>query len=195
MITELLTPRNIITLSAVIFLFLLVHLMKRLYRKRARQKELRQLAQDRQREEKLDAILRNPQADEREAASGSVPYDVDYSQEKRQGGNSVDGKECRMLQLTEHNALSKRMHMLSLEKPVRIGSGAEGNALVVPDVCPCQCEIFQYQGGVYLKETGERQMTVLQRKKKKVYAERKGIRLQTGDRIILDKVSFDITIL
>ena len=195
MTTKLLTPKNIIIIASVILLFLLFYFIKRLYRKSVRQKELRQQAQDRQREEKLDAILRNPQADAAQAASGSVPYEVDYSQEKKQAGNTAEGQEIRMLQLTENNVLSRRKHMLSLEKPIHIGSGAEGNAIVVPDVCPCQCEIFQYKGGVYLKETGEKQLTVLQRKKKKVYAERKGIRLQTGDRIIFDKISFDITIL
>lgn len=195
MITSILTLKNIITLSTVILLFLLISLMKRLYQKRTRLKELRQQAQDRQREEKLDAILRNPQADAAQGISGSVPYEVDYSQEKKQTGLAAGGKETRMLQMTEHNVLSSRKHMLSLEKPIHIGSGVEGNMIVVPDVSPCQCEIFQYKGGVYLKETGEKQMIVLQRKKKKVYAERKGIRLQTGDRIILDKVSFDVTIL
>lgn len=195
MITRLLTPKNIITAVAVILLFLLIHLIIRLCRMYTQRKELTQQAQDRRREEKLDAILRNPQANDIQTASESVPYEVDYSQEKEQAGEMAGGKGVKMLQLTEHNALSKRKHMFSLEKPVCIGSGTQGNTIVVPDVCSSQCEIFQYKSGIYLKETGEKQMTVLQRKNKKVYAERKGIRLQTGDQLVLGKVFFDITIL
>lgn len=195
MTTDILISKDLIITAAVILFLLIIYFAKKLYRKHAYQKELKQQAQDRQREEKLDAILRNPQNNGAQVVSESVPYEVDYSQEKRQAGDTTGGQEIRMLQLTEHNALSKRKHMLSLEKTINIGSGTEGNAIVVPNVCPRQCEIFQYKGGVYLRETGEEQLTVLQRKEKKVYAERKGIRLQTGDRIILDKVSFDITIL
>jgi hypothetical protein len=85
--------------------------------------------------------------------------------------------------------------MMSLEKNIRIGSGGEGNSIVAAGAGPCRCELFRYQSEAYVRDVGERRMTVLQRKKQKVYVEQNEIQLRTGDRIILGNVFFDVTII
>ena len=46
-----------------------------------------------------------------------------------------------------------------------------------------------------MRDIGEKHITVLKRKKKKVYAEENGLRLLTGDRLILGKIFFDVAII
>lgn len=194
MITDYLTLRTILIFLAAVSVPLLLRFLIRLLKRNSREKELRQKAQDRQREETLDLVLLNPQ--QGQAAAGSVPYEVDYAGNDK--GMDLSGRRTAdqiMVQLTEHNELSRRKHMMSLEKNIRIGSGGEGNSIVAAGAGPCQCELFQYQSDVYVRDVGERRMTVLQRKKQKVYVEQNGIQLRTGDRIILGNVFFDVTII
>ncbi len=194
MVTDYLTLRTILIFLAAVSVPLLLRFLIRLLKRNSREKELRQKAQDRQREETLDLVLLNPQ--QGQAAAGSVPYEVDYAGNDK--GMDVSGRRTSdqiMVQLTEHNELSRRKHMMSLEKNIRIGSDGEGNSIVVGGVGSCQCELFRYRSDAYIRDVGAQRMTILQRKKQKVYVERNGIQLRTGDRVILGNVFFDITII
>lgn len=194
MIADLITHKAVIGVAIVLAAGILLRIGVRLAKKRAKRKELRQLAEDRQREEALDSVLVNPHGDGSPAVSESIPYEVDYAQGSRRT-NAQGAAGQIMVQLTEHNELSRRRHMMSLEKNIRIGSSVEGNSIVVAGVSPCQCELFQYRGNVCIRDVGQQQMTVLQRKRQKVYVGQKSIQVQTGDKIILGDIEIDVMIL
>ncbi len=77
-----------------------------------------------------------------------------------------------------------------------IGSDQQENdiSVLAQGVAPHHCEIFAAGGSVYLKNTGEGTRTIIRRKKERAIADNKGIRLQTGDSILVGAVSYDITI-
>jgi hypothetical protein len=63
MVTDYLTLRTILIFLAAVSVPLLLRFLIRLLKRNSREKELRQKAQDRQREETLDLVLLNPQRD------------------------------------------------------------------------------------------------------------------------------------
>ena len=70
MVTDYLTLRTILIFLAAVSVPLLLRFLIRLLKRNSREKELRQKAQDRQREETLDLVLLNPQ--QGQAAAGCV---------------------------------------------------------------------------------------------------------------------------
>lgn len=194
MIINNLLENKIVMATVVAFLLSCVSIL--ILKKRAKKKQLRQLAEDRKRDEMLDVVLLNAQKGNAQAVAESIPYEVDYM---KGGKESTDfsGKKNNqvMIHLVEHNELSQRKHIISPGKGICIGSSAEGNVIVISEISAHQCEIFKYKGKIYLRDIGEKHITVLKRKKKMVYAEENGIRLQTGDKIILGKIYFDVAII
>jgi len=193
MILSYLKENCIIIIVAIV---LLLSISIALLKKRVKKKQLRQLAEDRKRDEMLDVVLLNSQTGSVQTTVESIPYEVDYMKGGRESKSCNNKKGSQvMLQMVEHSELSQRKHIISPDKGICIGSSAEGNAIVISELCAHQCEIFKYDGKIYLRDIGEKHITVLKRKKKMVYAEGNGIRLHTGDRIILGKTYFDVAII
>lgn len=171
----------------VLFIMLIIHV-----KQRHKKQNLLELAENRRREEALDAVISNGRNPKDDRFFGSVPYEVDYSQTAGKSGKAVSKM---MVQLVEHNELSIRKHMLSLDKPIRIGSKESLNTVICSSADDMQCELFAYKGGVFLRNLGENNRTVLRRKKKNVFAEENGLRVQNQDQIVIGNTYFDITIL
>lgn len=165
-------------------------------KKRKYKNEVRLYAEDKLREEKLDHVILNSYEGCEKMNDASVPYDVDYvmANEKMSGVNG-HGNPSEMIQLIEHCELSSKKHVLNARRVISIGSRRDGNSIVVPDVAEYQCQIFCYQNGIFLREVAGNNLTVLQRGKKRAYAQSKGIQLKSGDRIILNQVYFDVMLL
>lgn len=175
-------------LAAIVLLsFLIVHM-----KKRQRKRELLELAENRRREEALDAVISNGTSTREDKYFESVPYEVDYSKSAAKAEKTVPKV---MVQLIEHNELSIRKHMLSLDKSIRIGSSENDNTIVLQAADSMQCELFAYKDGVFLRNLGKKNRTVLKRGKKNVFAEENGMKLQNQDQIIIGNTYFDITIL
>ena len=199
-ITKYKTP--LLILASALALFLLLFFLKKFLRYREKKQEITQAAADRMRDENLNSIILNSHA----ATGGREiykPYAVDYSSKEKGGpnkGNSQDissGKYHQpMLQLVEKTELSTRKFVLNPAKRIRIGSDLQDNEISVlsQGVSPHHCEIFAAGGGVYIRNTGKSTRTIIRRKKEQALADDKGIRLQSGDRILLGTVSYDITI-
>lgn len=175
----------------VLITFLIKNSKKRKYKN-----EVRQYAEDKLREEKLDHVILNSHEGCERVRDTSVPYDVDYVMGSEQsGGANGYGNPSEMIQLIEHSELSAKKHVLNARRVIAIGSRRDGNSIVVPGVAEYQCQIFCYQNGIFLREVAGNNLTVLQRGKKRAYAQSKGIQLKSGDRIILNQVYFDVMLL
>lgn len=183
-------------------LFLLIFFLKKFMKHREKKKEIALAAADRVRDENLNNIILNSHADRSNSKEVYKPYDVDYSQdkagrEKRDRTDIFAGKQGQpMIQLIEKTELSTRKFVLNPAKIIRIGSDLQNNDISVlsEGVEPHQCEIFAAGGNVYIRNTGEKTRTIIKRKKQQAIADNKGIRLLSGDRILLGTVSYDITI-
>lgn len=189
--------------AAVLALFLLLFFLKKFMKFREKKKEITQAAADRIRDENLNSIILNSHT----ATDGNKeiykPYDVDYSSKDKGGhhkGCSQDALARKngapMLQLVEKTELSTRKFILNPAKRIRIGSDLQDNEISVlaQGVVPHHCEIFAAGGGVYIKNTGEGTRTIIRRRKEQAIVDNNGIRLQTGDCILLGTVAYDITI-
>ncbi len=174
--------------------------MKSFWSKRSERKELKQAAADRVRDEKLNSIILNSYIDENIKKNASKPYDVDY------GNGSQTTKDIRfcgkdiqsvMVQLVENTELSSRKFVLNPANGIYIGSGIGENDIVVANsnLSEKQCEIFLVQQKVYIRNLGRPLRTIVKRKKEQTIIDDRGIRLLSGDKIILGNVTYDITII
>lgn len=181
----------------VLVVLLIINLLIWQAKRRARKKELRQLADDRQREEVLNSVIVNKHGWDNPVASEFTPYDVDYSQSAKAPISNMQGQGQgrRMVKLTEHNKLSQRSYMMSLDKIIRIGSSMEGNSIVTADINPHQCEIYAYQDTVCIRSLGNGRPTILERKRKKFQVGEEGVAVQTGDKIVVEDIFFEVTIM
>lgn len=205
LLTTLLTKYKTPLIVAVLALafFLLIFFLKKYIKHREKKKEIALAAADRMRDENLNSIILNSHADKSNKKEVYRPYDVDYSSPDKGGGGTGNRMELSagkhdqpMIQLVEKTELSTRKFVLNPAKVIRIGSDLKDNdiSVLAEAVSPHQCEIFAAGGKVYIRNTGEGTRTIIRRKKQQAIADNKGIRLLTGDRILLGTVSYDITI-
>lgn len=162
--------------------------------KKSKEKELRMIAEDKLRDQALNKALANHLYSKSncEANIESIPYEVDYNQ--KQLNNTTSNKGRIMLQITECSQLSKRKFMVELKETIKIGRAKE-NPIVIksPEVLPIHCEIFAYQNQVFIRDFSGNQ-TLLKRKKQNVYVDEKGLKLKTGDQVIIGDTALEITI-
>lgn len=173
--------------------------LKRMICQRQKRKEISRAAEDKLRDENLNHVILNGDVGNGQAKEVYKPYDVDYGNaggDKKNSGRSVRQDDHIMVQLIEKTELSTRKFVLNPAKRIRIGSDLQDNEISVlsQGVSPHHCEIFAAGGGVYIRNTGKSTRTIIRRKKEQALADDKGIRLQSGDRILLGTVSYDITI-
>lgn len=192
-----------IMLAAIILLLCFgLALFKYFMQRRTRKKELHRAAADRARDENLNQVILNVQHFKEENKSMKSPYEVDYGngsreKSKRENAESPKGKMPTMIQLIENTELSTRKFVLNPAKGISIGSGLTDNDIVVSgsNIEEYQCEIFLAQGKIYIRNTGNKERTIIRRKKEQVIVDRKGIRLLTGDVILIGKITYEVTII
>lgn len=190
----------------LVLLFLLfaagTALLKKLIRKSQRNKELARATEDKVRDENLNHVILNSYVKEENRKEVYKPYDVDYSnpgeeRDKAAGGYEKKGERHIMLQLIERTELSTRKFLLNPEKRISIGSDPQGNDITImaEGVSPRQCEIFSVQNNVYIRNLSQDNKTILKRKKEQAIVDAKGIRILSGDTVIVGRASYDITII
>lgn len=188
----------IIMIDAIIVFIVLVVLIKLMSARRKKQRELDQVTADKVRDENLNDVILNKRVKRNSAKEVYTPYDVDYSnkeQDNRQAANYNNGREV-MIRLVENTELSTRKFILNPAKNIRIGSDLKENdiSVMAEGIAPMQCEIFSVGSNVYIRNVSESSRTILRRKKEQAIVNDKGILLDSGDVIILGKVSYDVTI-
>lgn len=185
----------------IILIAISIILLKKIFRRNQKNKELAQAAADKIRDENLNnAILNN--STRNGAKEVYKPYDVDYSNtngENNKGTRERDkmGESHVMIRLVEKTELSTRKFMLNPMKKIHIGSDLQDNDIVVltEGVSLHQCEIFSVGDKVYIKNLSSENKTIIKRKKEQAIVDEKGIRLLSNDEVILGCVSYDITII
>lgn len=195
---------NKITILILLILLLLaagIVLLKEMIRRNQKKKELSQAAEDKLRDENLNHVILNSDIGKEQLKEVYKPYDVDYSNpntdKKVSGRNIQKGENHVMVQLIERTELSTRKFMMNPIKGIHIGSDSQSNDIAVPaeKISPCQCEIFSVRDKVFIKNLSSDNRTIIRRKKEQAIVDEKGIRLLSGDVVILGAVSYDITIL
>lgn len=188
----MLTSDKMLIIAGIIILVIILGKMRA---KQAKEKELKMIAEDKLRDEALNQALANDlcEGSAMNATIETLPYEVDYHQGQRESSNLKEEKI--MLQITACSKLSKRKFMIELRDRVKIGKAKE-NPIVVKgqNVLPVQCEIFDYRHDVYVRDYSERG-TLLIRKRQQVAIGHKGIRMKTGDKLIIENTTLEVTIL
>ena len=187
--------------AAVILLFVGIVLIRKFMQKKQKNRELRQAAEDKLRDENLNNVILNNHTGSNRPHEVHVPYDVDYSNPGGESSKSHSDNNKRkdnhvMLQLVEKTELSTRKFMLNPIKKIRIGSDLQDNDISVlsEGVSPHQCEIFSVSDKIYIKNLSQENQTILKRKKEQAIVDEKGLRLLSNDKIILGSVVYEVTI-
>lgn len=186
----------------LIVIIAVIMLLKKTIRKKQKNKELSQAAEDKIRDENLNQVILNQHTDGSRFKEVHKPYDVDYSNVNSENSKkTVDlvqtGESHVMVQLVEKTELSTRKFMMNPAKAVRVGSNLQDNDITVlaDGVSPHQFEIFEIRNKVFVRNLGSENRTIIRRKKEQAIVDDKGIRLLSGDSILLGHVTYDITII
>lgn len=202
-ITFFITNKNIfISAGGLIVFSLLVSTVKTLFKRRQQHKEVSQAAADRVRDENLNNVILNSYDTSKRQKEVYVPYDVDYGKgdsEKQSPIKKAEELSAKqtMIQLVEKTELSTRKFVLNPAKVIRIGSDLQENdiSILADDIAPHQCEIFSVRDRVFIRNVSSGLHTIIKRKRETAFVDEKGIRLLSGDTIILGKVTYDIMII
>lgn len=191
----------IIILLILLVLVVGIVLLKKVISRNQKKKELSQAAEDKLRDENLNHVILNSYIENDQLKEVYKPYDVDYSNpnadKKVSGRNTQKGEKHVMVQLIERTELSTRKFMMNPVRGIHIGSDSQNNdiSVMAENISPCQCEIFSVMDKVFIKNLSSVNRTIIRRKKEQAIVNEKGIRLLSGDVVILGTVSYDITII
>ena len=193
--------KYIVILAVIILLLIGITLIKKIVKQKQKNKELRQAAEDKLRDENLNNVILNNHTGSNRRREANMPYDVDYSNSggennKKLSDNSKRKDSHIMLQLIEKTELSTRKFMLNPIKKIRIGSDLQDNDITVlsEGVSLHQCEIFSVGDKIFIRNLSGGNQTILKRKKEQAIVDEKGLRLLSNDKIILGSVVYEVTI-
>ncbi|MBO5474625.1 MAG: FHA domain-containing protein [Lachnospiraceae bacterium] len=184
-------------MTAVLLFWSLFLLLKKYVRYRKRKKEIEFVTSEHMRDENLNNIIMNAHAKEKHNREGCKPYDVDYGGREKENVSNIFMKvhHGQMIQLVEKNELSVRKFVFSLDSPIQIGSDLQNNDISLPvkELAPHQCKIFIDNGKIYVVNLDAKNRTTLCRGKAKITVGNRGIRMLSGDRILIENISYDVT--
>lgn len=189
---------NAITILIIICsLILLIIVLRRLIKINQRKKELRQAAQDRVRDEKLNSHILN-----KYSASANkevyVPYDVNYSngiKDPQYDMNYSGGINPLMIQIIERTGLSERKFALNASKGIRIGTSKEDDIFIISDDrMMYQCELFVINGKLYVRNNIPASRTIIRRNKEQALIDGRGLGVKSGDILLIGTYTYTITI-
>ena len=191
----------IFVVLGVILAVIVIIILRKLLKRNERNKELKIAAEDKRRDENLNNVILNSRVDKDNLKEIHTPYDVDYSNPNGENvktySNELENEDNQiMLQLIEKTELSTRKFMMNPAKRIKIGSDLQGNDITVmaDGISPHQCEIFLVNDKVYIRNLGQRNRTIVRRKKEQAIVDENGLRLLSNDTVILGNASYDITI-
>lgn len=191
----LLSRTPVVIILGAILIVLLIYLLKRYFRSKNKKKELRQAAADRERDENLNGVILNSHASATNKEK-YVPYEVNYSQDKQEGANKSSKKGADvMIQIVENTTLSSRKYVLNATKGIRIGTLEGCDITYVGDgSIEFQCQIFAIGKDVVVRNLLGGPQLILIRQKQQAIIDCNGLKLMSGDVIMMGKVSYDISL-
>ena len=187
--------KGLYILGGVVCLILLICVLKLLLKKKNERTEMKEEALNRTRDENLNVMILNSRSSLQKETY--VPYDVDYSNANNKRPKNVDevDKSAVMVQIVEKTGLSSRKFVLNANKGIRIGTayGENDISFVSESQVEFCCEIIAgSSSSVVARNVNEGARIVLKRKKHQAILDSKGIKLLSGDIIIMDNVSYAI---
>lgn len=188
-------PVFIAIIAAIVLLFIVI--IRLVAKSNARKKEMATRAEDRLREEALDRVIVNAQANI--ATFAEKPVEVNYVADPNsnvtQNTKRTSGK--LMLQITETSELSKRKYMLNPENGILIGSRQGANNIVItdPGVDDNQCEIIFYQNELYVRNVGQMGQITLLRGRKSALVGQGTVLLKKNDVLCIGNTQLKIEFL
>ena len=195
---EVLIP---LIIGIVAVLVTVIVLLAKNSQKKKKRLEILQIAQDKKREEGLDALILNPKADmvSLQAKSEKAYRSQYFASPDKEGGNSAELRNGPMLRIIELRDLSRREYMVNPAITFTIGSGPENKiAIMDTTVDKKQCEMGLDSGNVrfvYLKNLGDKEKVYMKRDDRVVPVGSDRIRVMSGDMIKMGNVRLTIEII
>lgn len=180
-----LIPAAILILAVCIFF---IHK----YRKAAREKKERYERQ--LKDQALNEALRNNMA--RHDTFGWSGQAMPMEQAAKDGQGAGHRQGPVVLHLVVKGRPDKS-YVLNLQDPIRLGGEPKGNDIVLEggQVAPQHCEIFRYQGHVYIRDLASGRPTVLKRRDRQTQVGGAGVQIMSGDRLLIGGIQAQIALL
>ena len=196
----ILSDKGIIILGVIVAIIILIKILKVTMRRKEQKKERRQSAADRYRDEKLNSQILNAYSDNNKESY--VPYEVDYSKSAQEGKKQIEPYETKtkktsadiMVQIIENTELSERKFAINATKGIKIGSVSGSDISFSADE-QYMCELKASNGVLFVRDMLSGSKLILKRKKKTAIIDKNGIKLQSGDQIIMGHVTYSIVII
>lgn len=157
--------------------------------KNRKQKELREHAADRSRDDRLCAALENVHAPAqmKDSAAKNQAYQVSYHDDLEKRADAV----C--VQLTECGPLSQKEYLFYIQDFIRIGSDP-GDELTIRDECSCgsDAQLVREDARVYARRVMPASRVYLRRGRKQYLLDDRLVRVREGDSLVIGKTSVQI---
>lgn len=165
--------------AAALVLLLILVLVSRYMGKR---KEKRAQYQKILKDQALNEALKNSRSRKNVFSTGSPAEPMKTGGTDGKKENAVNGWVVLQLSVMGAKAAS---YMLNPEDHVLLGSRGGMNDILLPGegVAPQQCDIFLYQGQVYVKSLNPGYPVVLRRKRLRTIVGEQAVKLLTGDQL------------
>lgn len=194
---QLIWEKKVTILIVLTIIVVLIIVIKELNKIRQKKKELRQAASDRARDENLNSFILN-----KHATSANkevyVPYEVDYSQAVQNPSlnmNTLQKSKAVMVQIIERTGLSERKFAMNASRGISIGTSKDNDiTLISDDRNEYQCQIFAIGNKVFTKNAANGARIILRRKKEQAIVDTRGIRIKSGDILLIGSCTYTITI-
>lgn len=194
-------PKYVYIIGAVVIVILLITIIKSISKKNQRNKEIREAAIARMRDESLNDVILNQRTGKDNKKGSSMPYEVSYQNggedpkaDKKAFNTSKKGRV--EIQLIENTDLSSRKYVFSPYPGITIGSDDDNDIVVINNgVSGKHCEIFAAGKRVYIRNLANDQKTFIRRKKQQAIASAEGLEIKSKDIILVGNVTYTVTIM
>lgn len=182
-------------LLCLIAMLLLIKLFDIISKRNSKRKELRRAAAERARDENLNEFILNSHTSSTNKEK-FVPYDVDYSQSDLNTSKQAKLASADvMVQIVERTELSSRKFVLNASKGITIGTTEGCDITFIGDGKEeNQCQLRAFGKDVIVRDSTGETKNLLVRKKNRAIINNNGIKLMTGDIIVMGSVCYEISL-
>ena len=176
----------------VVCIIVVLLIYAQIKKKKNLKKDMALIAEDKLREAALDRALSNGTGMNRNGdLSESTPFEVSY---KAESGPIEPSK--LMVQVEEKSELSTKKYSFDPHNLIHIGNATGKNHILTGTAIQgnVQCEIFERDDNVYVRNLGDAGKIMLFRGKQKAFVEEKSIVMKSGDVLLIGKSSFRLEI-
>lgn len=187
----LFSHRFLLLLLAVVVVVSIIAILKRHLSKKRDEKAIREISEDRFREERLNEMIINQAAGWSRPVS--KPHQINYEQPQ-----SIPALDyCPVMEIVETTELSSKQYVFRMTHAICIGSDKTSNEIVIesPETVNDSFELFLAGTDIFVRcKTGNGYAEIV-RKRSRAVIDTNGIKIKSGDKLVIGKYTYHLTVI